>query len=75
MLLLMMSCINALTCGGSNCLDCIELVQLWFCKTLRGPLLSGLQVLGAKKGKAFLSWYAKVLEFQSSPNWGLSLLD
>ena len=75
MLLLIMSCVNALTYGGSNCLDCRELVQLWFYRALRGPLLSGLQVLGVKKGKAFLSWYAKVLEFQSSPNWGLGLLD
>ena len=75
MLLLMMSCINVLTCGSSNCLDCRELVQLWFYRALRVPLLSGLQVLGVKKGEAFLSWYVKVLEFQSSPNWGLSLLD
>ena len=75
MLLLMMSCINALMHGGSNCLDCRELVWLWFYRALRGPLLSGLQVLGVKKGKAFLSWYAKVSEFQSSPNQGLSLLD
>ena len=53
-----------------------ELVQLGlFYRALRVPLLGGLQVLGAKKGKAFLSWYAKVLEFQSSPNQGLSLLD
>ena len=75
MLFLMMSCIDALMCGGSDCLDCIELVWLWFYRALRGPLLSGLQVLGAKKGKAFLSWFAKVLKFQSSPNWGLGLLD
>ena len=75
MLLLMMSCINALMHEGSNCLDCRELVWLWFYRALRGPLLSGLQGLGAKKGEAFLSKYAKVLEFQSSPNWGLSLLD
>ena len=75
MLLLMMSCIDALMCGSSNCLDCRELVWLGFCRALRCPLLSGLQVLGAKKGKAFLSWYAKVLEFQISPNQGLGLLD
>ena len=60
MLLLMMSCINVLTCGGSNCLDCRELVQLGFYRALRGPLLSGLQVLGVKKGEALLSWYVKV---------------
>ena len=71
----MMSCIDALMCRGSNCLDCIELIQLWFHRALRGLLLSGLWVLGAKKGEAFLSKYAKVSEFQSSPNWGLSLLD
>ena len=71
----MMSCVDALTCGGSNCLDYIELVWLWFYRVLRGPLLSGLQVLGVKKGKAFLSWYAKVLVFQSCPNQGLGLLD
>ena len=70
-----MSCINVLMHGGSNCLDCRELVWLWFYRALRGPLLSGLQVLGVKKGEAFLSWYVKVLEFQSSPNQGLSLLD
>ena len=35
------------------------------------PLGSG----GVKKGFAFLSWYVKVSEFQSSPNQGLSLLD
>ena len=75
MLLLMMSCIDALMCRGSNFLDCRELVWLWFYRALRGPLLSGLQVLGVKKGKGFPSWYAKVLEFQSSPNQGLSLLD
>ena len=63
-----MSCIDVLTHGGSNCLDCRELVQLWFYRALKGPLLSGLWVLGAKKGGAFLSWYAKILEFQSSPN-------
>ena len=34
----------------------VELVQLVvFYKTLRVPLLSGLLVLGAKKGQAFLS--------------------
>ena len=75
MLLLMMSCIDVLTCGGSNCLDCRDLVWLGFYRALRGPLLSGLQVLGVKKGEAFLSWYAKVSEFQSSPNQGLGLLD
>ena len=74
-LLLMMSCINVLMHGGSNCLDCRELVWLWFYRALRGLLLSSLQVLGVKKGKAFLSKYVKVLEFQSSPNWGLGLLD
>ena len=53
-----------------------ELVQLGlFYRALRVLLLSGLQVLGVKKGEAFLSWYAKVSEFQSSPNWGLGLLD
>ena len=52
MLLLMMSCIDALMHGGSNCLDYKELVQLWFCRALGGLLLSGLWVLGAKKGKA-----------------------
>ena len=53
-----------------------ELVWLWlFYRSLRVLLLSDLQVLGAKKGKAFLSWYVKVLEFQSSPNQGLSLLN
>ena len=56
-----------------------QTVESWygygFYKALRGPLLSGLQVLGVKKGEAFLSWYAKVLEFQSSPNQGLGLLD
>ena len=46
-----------------------------FYRALRVLLLSGLQVLGAKKGEAFLSWYMKVSEFQSSPNQGLSLLD
>ena len=52
-----------------------ELVQLWlFYRSLRVPLLGDLWVLGMKKGKAFLSWYVKVLEFQSSPNWGLGLL-
>ena len=54
-------------------------VESWYSyrlyRALRGPLLSGLQVLKVKKGEAFLSWYAKVLEFQVSPNWGLSLLD
>ena len=55
-------------------MDCGELVQLGFYRAHRGPLLSGLQVLGVKKGEAFLSWYAKVLEFQSGPNQGLSLL-
>ena len=54
-------------------------VESWysygFYRALRGLLLSGLQVLGAKKGEAFLSWYVKVLEFQSSPNWGLGLLN
>ena len=50
-----MSCINALMHGGSNCLDCRELVWLGFYRALRGPLLSGLQVLGGKKGEAFLS--------------------
>ena len=75
MLLLMMSCINALTLGSSNCLDYRKLVQLWFYRALRVLLLSGLQVLGAKKSEAFLSWYAKVSEFQNSPNQGLSLLD
>ena len=71
----MMSCINVLMCRGSNCLDYRELVWLWFYRALRGLLLSGLQVLGVKKGEAFLSWYAKVLEFQFSLNQGLSLLD
>ena len=71
----MMSYVNALMCRGSNCLDFGELVWLGFYRALRGPLLSGLWVLGVKKGKAFLSWYAKVLEFQVSPNWGLGLLD
>ena len=53
-----------------------ELIQLGlFYRALRVPLLSGLQVLGAEKGEAFLSWYVKVLEFQGSPNQGLSLLD
>ena len=53
-----------------------ELVWLeLFYRSLRGPLLGDLWVLGAKKGKAFLSWYAKVLEFQSCPNWGLGLLN
>ena len=75
MLLLMMSCIDVLTCRSNNCLDCGELVWLWFYKALRVPLLSGLQVLGVKKGKAFLSWYVKVLEFKSSPNWELGLLN
>ena len=75
MLLLMMSCVDVLMHGCRNCLDCRELVWLGFYRALRGLLLSGLQVLGVKKGKAFLSWYAKVLEFQISPNWGLSLLD
>ena len=70
-----MSCIDVLMHGGSNCLDCRELVWLGVYRALRGLLLSGLQVLGAKKGEAFLSWYAKVLEFQVSPNQGLSLLD
>ena len=40
----------------------------------RVPFLGDLQVLGVKKGEAFLSWYAKVLEFQSGPNQGLGLL-
>ena len=71
----MMSCIDALMCGDSNCLDCGELVQLGFYRALRGPLLSGLQVLGEKKGEAFLSWYVKVSELQDSPNQGLGLLD
>ena len=75
MLLLMMSYIDVLMHRGSNCLDCRELVWLGFYRALRDPLLSGLHVLGAKKGEAFLSWYAKVLEFQSSPKWGLGLLD
>ena len=70
-----MSCVDALICRGSNCLDCGELVWLGFYRALRGLLLSGLQVLGAKKSEAFLSWYVKVSEFQVSPNWGLSLLD
>ena len=65
MLLLMMSCINALTYRGGNCLDYRELVWLGFYRAFRGPLLSGLLVLGAKKGEAILSWYVKVLEFQS----------
>ena len=48
-----------------------ELVQLeLFYRALRVPSLSGLQVLGVKKGEAFLSWYVRVSEFQSSPNWG-----
>ena len=71
----MMSCVDTLTCRGSNCLDCRKLVWLGVYRALRGPLLSGLQVLGVKKGEAFLSWYAQVLEFQVSPNQGLSLLD
>ena len=53
MLLLMMSCVDVLMHRGSNCLDCRELVLLWFYRALRGLLLSGLQVLRAKKGKAF----------------------
>ena len=53
-----------------------ELVWLWlFYRSLRVPLLGDLQVLGAKKGEAFLSYYAKVLEFQSCPNQGLGLLN
>ena len=47
-------------------------VESWysygFYRALRGLLLSGLQVLGVKKGEAFLSWYVKVSEFQVSPN-------
>ena len=63
---------------------CAEVVIAWtieswygygFYRALRGLLLSGLQVSRAKKGEAFLSWYAKISEFQSSPNWGLGLLD
>ena len=54
-------------------------VESWysyeFYRALRGPLLSGLQVLGAKKGKAFLSWYAKVLEFQSHSTKQTSLFE
>ena len=42
---------------------------------LRVPLLGDLWVLGVKKGEAFLSWYAKVSEFQSCPDWGLGLLN
>ena len=64
----MMSCIDALMHRGSNCLDYRELVWLGFYRALRGLLLSGLQVLGVKKGKAFLSWYIKVSDFQSSLN-------
>ena len=64
----MMSCINVLMRRSSDCLDCIELVWLGVYRVLKGPLLSGLQVLGEKKDKVFLSWYAKVLEFQSSLN-------
>ena len=53
-----------------------ELVWLWqFYRSLRVPLLGDLWVLGVKKGEAFLSWYAKVSEFQSCPNQGLSLLN
>jgi hypothetical protein len=38
---------------------------LWFYRALRGALLSGPSgVLGAKKGSAFLSEYAKVSEFK-----------
>ena len=49
MLLLMMSCINALTHKGSNCLDCRELVWLGFYRAFRGLLLSGFQVLGGEE--------------------------
>ena len=53
-----------------------ELVWLWlFYRSLRVLLLGDLWVLGVKKGEAFLSWYGKVSEFQSSPNQGLGLLD
>ena len=53
-----------------------ELVWLGlFYRSLRVLLLGDLWVLGVKKGEAFLSWYAKVLEFQSSPNQGLGLLN
>ena len=44
------------------------MVQLWlFYRSLRVLLLGDLWVLGARKSEAFLSWYAKVLEFQSCP--------
>ena len=53
-----------------------ELVWLGlFYRSLGVLFLGDLWVLGVKKGEAFLSWYAKVLEFQSSSNWGLGLLD
>ena len=67
-----------------QCIDALKVVIAWavelvqlvlFYRALRVPLLRGLLLLGAKKGEAFLSWYAKVSEFQGSPNWGLGLLN
>ena len=67
-----------------QCIDAVKVVIAWavelvqlvvFYRALRVLLLSGLLVLGVKKGQAFLSWYVKVSEFQSSPNQGLGLLN